>query len=1453
MRVRFFYSTVVFFLLTTAVLPVALPTTRSVQLTDAEIARMNAEATAAGSQFRNLGVASKIASVAKAGARAVTNPFTTIYSLVAPLGMFAYGFAEQAFQSIRNTDYMGSTLSIMVDPKAQWNKLVKSQKEAVKKIAGLNATQAAGNTAVAAGAQASATTGPTVSELEASGWVAQYKAGPVGLVYDFGFAGAGDDLTQPFGFLRSVSTGKYYYRPVRGQMRPESMPIEGKSYSVDFRRRPFNILVPRLMLSLVGEKVAKPIWNTMLDFTQLDPLKIFVFKAVLLFSSSIKNSFKRVETKTSDVGQVYTKESWAGYRSVDKGSAYPTLANIHTELAKLVQRLKITPDIKRTIAANGGQTVPSKWDPAKIVYLGDINPGLILLSLLPDTLKDLLNALFKVSVNFYEFQLAIDVKNRLRPSDIEILYGYVRSYGSSSEARGKMQAAARDGGYVDEYILQLQELQARISTIPWKGGAQSFTCMIKLFFLLRWMLKDVYTGIEYIVSKYEQPDSAMEREQVVDASTSSDLVRTEDVGLQDQSIAPEAVLSSVYSRSVDYELLTEKVLKERVVALKEFALFVRKYVDSFIAQGIGDSAIDARYLRATPKEDLSSFEVQLGGADDLRTYFSPDMMKKTLKDYAVSVGKEADAIGVTIDAEIESLGTFIARAANADSALKAAQASGITPSPTLVDAMVDTADDFISELRKRVNANQEFGVYPLGYDERYLKTVELPGAVYLAYCLNYQARLLSRPFEGDALHVYDDSFYDNDSSYLYFLSVLMRANEDLSRAGAVVSAINGPVEFKDGDGKPYTVPNGAEFYLNGLKKYDQFALLKEQDLRTVERQKGKSSPEYTAALTAYSNARKLLIQKKFEMNNLLRTFEFDRRKGALYTPPLNVTSTQALALANKSMNELLAAGDPNSRVVSPAVRKRPVGSMVHDASLDDKLGIVGRFDNGSPIYSYERSVASFLQAEIARFAFRSNMLRLDDLKELVFAVTGIQAEDLWTGVEAKKRDMFFAQQASAAAARPISVEGPLSGRGSLDELLAGSGDEKDPVAGDDWVEGEAISGFDDHRGQSESGTFLSQSSSRAEVESFWKDKPLPVVSAGARLAPLLTTRDLEALVVEARAKGEMPVPDPKTEMFVPYMNELMSELGWSEGQNFGMFTKSQDGNGFSESLKKFVGFSARVPAEYRFVMPIFLRGAQLNFIMDEKQAPGGGGFSDLNAAKNMLLVTDFLRKDILANIGSEYIAELDSMIDQLDGWLSVYAGRPSARAGDGESSSGSGDARVVAAVLPPIPPLEVSVPQPAAAIDIRLPQGLTKRAANLIQAIDLDQVKFEAVAQGRSSFNDAAGIAALNGKLADLFAQGQAAAAAEDGQMFTAYVVKVFALLAQALDPSDDVNLVFVSALSQMMSLLAFNGEAAKLADINSIDNVLEVVSYLKGGALVSQARALSLMEEQLASWLRSH
>jgi len=1266
-------------------------TTGSVVLTNDEIARMNAEASTAAAQFSNKGFIGQLQTVAKAGVTALTNPFMTIYSMVAPLGMFAYGFIEQAYQSVCRTDYMGSDFSITVDPKAQWSALVSAEKAAAKKVAGLTSAPAATAT------QPSASNGPSVQQLEESGWVRQYAGGPVGIKFDFGFAGAGDDLTQPFGFLRSVATGKYYYRPVRGKMTPAQMPVAGKSYAVDFRKRPFDVLVPKLMLSLLGKEIATPIWNGVLDFTQLDPVKIFLVKAMLLFSTAIKNSFQRVDTKTvagtsvTDQAQVYTKSSWSTYRSVDKGSKYPTLANIQTEAAKLVQRLKITPDIKRTVKANGGETMPSKWDPSKIVYLGNVNPGLILLSVLPDTLKILLNKLFTVNVNFYEFQLAIDAQNKLKPSDIELLYGFVRSYETSQDALSKMQDAASQGKYLDGYMLKIQEIQNRISSIVWVGGKQSFTDMMKLFFLLRWMLKDFYAGIEFIVSRYEQPSAVLAGGQASDAGSAavtnagtSSISATGENGWQDQSVSTDVMLGDSYGRIIDFNFFAGTVLPSRVAEFKKYAAFVRTYVSSFIANSIGNSSIDARYMHMTPEKTLTDFSVDLGGPDDLQTYFSPAMMKKTLADYVTAVGKEADAALATIDAEVAGLNTLIARAKAADDIYdEAAHASAngsVSVSTAVENAMVATADDLITELRKRASNAQDFGLYPLGYDEKLLKTVSLPGAVYLAYSLNFQSRLLSRPFEGDALYTYDDSFYDDDSAYMYLLSVLMRANEDLSRAGAIVSAFTGPVSFKDADGKNYAVPNGSEFYLNSLKKYDQYYLLQEQNLRKVGEASGTSSAEYQKALQLHSNAQKLLTQKKREMNNLLRTFEFDRRKGALYTP-LSVASSQALALIGQG-KDLLSGGSSASTSDAQATASTTPATdaakpATRSASDDDlKLGIVGYFADGSPVYSYERSVISFLQAELARFAFRSSMLKLDDLKELVFAVTGIKAEELWSGMEAKKRTLFAAQQvAGKAAQQPIVVEA-TDEQSTLEQLI--SGGEQLASDGDDSVAEETIA-ID-----SSSAPVRTGDSSNVVTPSVVNSVPATVASTGDG-QPVVTSVVQETASTSATAQVVPSAP-------VQQSTQAQSSSGGSAGQE-----------------------------------------------------------------------------------------------------------------------------------------------------------------TELLEVSDLDAAFVSAAARGKSSFNDAAGLMSLDGKLAEVFAEGQGAAEAKNGQLFSGYLLKIVGLAAQVLEPSDEVKLAFVSALQRAMSLLAFGGEAAKFGDINSFDNLLEIVSYLKSGTLASQASALSVMESQLNSWLQSH
>ncbi len=1281
-----------------------LPTTGTVQLSDADIARMNAEAAAAASSSPS-GLLSKVTAVARGTVTAIANPFTTIYSLVAPLGMLAFGFVDQAFQSIQNTDYMGSTLAVMVDPATQWSKFMTSEAATVKKLAGLSS--ASSTTTPAAST-------PTAQELDATGWAKQYKAGPVGMVYDFGFAGAGDDLTQPFGFLRSVATGKYYYRPVKAQIVPASMALEGKSYQVDFRQRPFSVLVPKLLLSLFGQDVAAPIWNKVVTFTQLDPVKIFAVKAVLLFSSAIKNSFQRVQTKTDDVGQVYTKTSWGSYLSTDKGAKYPGLMDVQTEIAKLIQRLKITPDIKRTVIANNGQTLPSKWDTSKIVYLGDVSPGLVLLSVLPSSWKALLNKLFSVNVDFYNFQSAIDCKNKLKPSDIESLYGHIRSYGSSVDAIAKMQAAASAGSYTDGYVLKLAELQNRVSSIVWVGGSQTFTDSMKLFFLLRWLLKDLYTGLEFVISRYDQPQDILATPQQSAANTASlNQAGTQlaDDSLQDQSVSSDVLLADTAGRSIDLKL-ARTALAARVAALKQYAQFVTQYASSFISNSIGDSSIDARYVHTVPSKDLSSFSVEQGGPDDLSTYFSPSMMKKTLKDYVAAVNKEVSTTLAGIDAAAASLSALFDVSQAANAAYEKAQQSGVV-STSMITAKVNAEDDIITELRKRSDAAQDYGLYPLGYDAKYLKTVNLPGAVYLAYCLDFQAKLLSAPFEGDALYSYDDSFYDASASYLNLLAILMRANEDLSRAGAVVSAINGPVTFKDAQGRPYVVPSGSDFYLNSLKKYDQYYLLQEQNLRQAQAAGGTSSAAYKTALTNYTNAHKLLIQKRRDMNNVLRTFEFDRRKGAMYTP-VSVVSSQALALIGSAQNALQGGALTSSSAVSVSSDSGS-SSAVTSVAPNQAAGILGSLDDGTVVYSYERSVTAFLQAELARFAFRAKMLNLDDLKDFVFAVTGIQAEDLWAGVQAKKRSMFFAQQAAAQAAQAqAATPVPVSGGDPLAQILSDGGVDVALDGGDVVVEESASSaaGSDQSAG-----------------------------SAGVSGAAVPVVQDVSSSSAVQGAATATVVPTA--------VANTSSEP---------VLSSASDGSSSAQDMSN------------PFAVPTASA----------------------------------------ASVG-----------------------------GDVGSGSSGGSIASVAAMTAPV--ASSSQAQVAAS------------STQLLSALDLDNAVAAVAGQGKQSFNDTAGLSSLQDKLSDLFTQGSAAVSVQNGQLFTRYATQILVLASQALDPSDDVKRAFVTALQRATSLVALNGEASKLSDVDAVDNLLEVVTYMQGGILASHSSELSVIASQLSAWLKSH
>lgn len=1400
-------------------------TTGTSVLSAADIARMNAEATAAGSQFKNLSKVDQALAVTKGVVKVVTNPFTVLFSLVAPLGMFAYGFFEQAVASVKSTDYMGSTFSVMVNPKLQWDKLVKAE------VAGLNKIIKPVSGAIKSGDVVA----PSIKELQDSEWQKKYAGSAVGIKYDFGFSAAGDDPTKPLGFLRSATTGKYYYRPVRGQMSPASMGIDNKTYAVDFHKRPFDVLLPRLMTSLAGADIGGEMWKGVLNYTQLDSIKIFMLKAIFLLTTAVRNSFPKINpvvpvvASTSppaatssaavvvpvitDVAQKRSSlMSSFGYVSRDKGASYPGVADIGVELSKLIHRLKVTPDIKRTVAANGGQTLPSKWEQSKIIYLGDVNPGLLLLSAMPSSLKDALNQMFKVDVNFYEYQAAIDRTRRAKLSEIQMLYDHVRSLGNDADDFEAVRNAVSQGAYIDGYMLKLAALQKLVTGINWKSGDQDFTDAMMLLFLMRRLLAEIYVGIESLVVTYREASS----QEVLSSASLLDSV--DDAGLQDQSVKTDVVLSSDgYNKNIDFDLLLNKVLKNRVAALKDYATFVKQYISEFVASNVGAGLIDRRYLNKFQTASDDMLNIQAGGPDDLSIYFPASSMKKTLGEFVAAVGSEAQKTLQKIDGDVASLTNLALKAQAADDAYQASVSSVGVINPGLARAKVAALDDLVVALRKKQSAAQAFGLYPVGYEEKLLKIVQLPGAVYLAYCLNYQMSLQSKAFEGDALYYFDDSFYDEDSSYLRLVALLLRAQSDLSRAASIVSGMSGPVDLVGVDGAKFTAPSGTKFYLDSLQKYDQYFLLQEQNMRAASDKFGVTSPEYLKAATACANADKLLSQKKRDMNNILRSFAFDRRRGVNYSP---VNPIGAVVNSNFVSGISSAAGVNLSGVASLGSVSVQSGS----SSVQPDAGVVGMLEDGTPVYSYERTVNGFLQAELARFAFRARMLHLDDLKELVFAVTGIKAEDLWVGVEAKKRQMLADQKAAAQAAKSSAAVVSAVAVASLDDALSAVGASE--VTSDGGVVEESSSDSD----LVASTQLLSQAD-------------LDRVVGRVSMAQVASSE--YDIVAAEQSLAAMPIPT--------------------------------DGNKFTDQLGNiFMGsHSVRNPSS---AVQNFFVGELQRFMGFLALSPGSAGISDINAVKNMLLVVTNLQNDVLASQS----AVLQPMISQLTAFINGVSSQVGQIGGVGVSASGAAATFVpVASIINAAPVQNASSAQRAVAVsnstgavvvdsassiikvgDDVLPVNKPRVIASPLPAVstatllvpaDLDALVAGARGLGLVSYNDAVGMQNLSTILSKIDSAFSVAALNKDGAGFTQSLKDLVREFARALNPSVDVLESFVTHLNAAMSVLAFDVGAQGLSDVNSFDNMLEVVTYLRNGILAGHGSQLSAMSDRLDGWLRAH
>ncbi|MBM3894383.1 hypothetical protein FJ366_02195 [Candidatus Dependentiae bacterium] len=1231
--------------------------TGTARLTDEEIAKINKEA----AEFAKLGQAGalseRIKIAANIGKNVVMNPVDSLYSVVAPLAMFVIGFFEQAAKQMLQSNYMDQKLSILVDPSKQWSALVAKEKDALRKLGGVKTTTQDTQVPSSKG----------IAQLGETGWNKQWKGGNVGIVYDFGFGGAGDDLTQPLGFIRSEVSGKYYSRPVRGQISPASMTMNNKSYRVDFRSKPFVVLIPKVLGTLFSANVVNPTWNRFLNFTQLDPMGIFSMKVLLLISTAFRNSFSKVQPiKTTDKTQTASAASWT-YTSVKDGAKYPGVENIYTELTKLIQRLKITPDIKRTIAANNGETVPSKWDLNKIVYMQDINLGKLLLSILPQPLKMMLN-LFKIKVNFYEYQSVIDKKTKTAVSDIDLLYGRVRGYGMAVDDLAKMKASGTEGEYVDSFIARLRMIEELAPKILWKDGSQTFTDTMKLFFLIRRLSGELFVGIEPIVTTY----GTGETQDLKGADSSP-------IGMQDSSVLPEYAMGmGGYYKDIDFDLLQNKILPARVDALSKYIDFVKKYTSSFVSSKVGDVMIDSRY-RISASADAS-----VGGVDDYARYFPQAAMKQILNDYVSLVGNEVSAVLSSLDAQMNSFKAVVAQAKTMSEPYNAAESAGEVLSDQMINAKIDALDKLVSEMRRREARGQEVGIYPVGSEEKLLKIVEVPGVIYLAYCLDYLSNLLNTPFDGDKQYHFDDSFFDDDSSYLRLISILMRANQDLSRAARVVSMTEGPVEFKDAAGKYYMVPSGSSFYTSALKVYDQNVLVQEQNMRDALARFGDSSAQYKQATETYLNNKKLLSAKKKEMNNVLRTFEFDRRAGFGANFDLkNMMKQKSLQAVGNTVD--VAGASAVVSVVAPgsaaAAQAEQLATQVStaqqsasvqtsaDGSEDVSDGVVGRLDDGSAVYSYERSVNDFLQDELASLAFRTKMVDLQSLKDLVMAITGISAEDLWTGVESRKRLLLILQQEAAQASllQQSVDEAAVIDQGAADEKL---------------TEGELMTSADDVDAHNvDTSIFASQqntatqeskdslaalpdASVAANSDSAVAVRPVvpavgpiaqtplqPVVQAAlpavlpvVEVAPVqpvttLTDKDFDLVVVAANGEGLKSFNDEVG------LIKLTSDLDALYAQ-----TKKaiQDKNGvdFSESLKDLVFSCAQVVTPTEQVKSLFVEtlGKIINLLSFVQV---DDAFSTYKAMSNLLAVTNYLSNGLL----STQSAALAPLAENLRSWL----------------------------------------------------------------------------------------------------------------------------------------------------------------------------------------------------------
>jgi hypothetical protein len=488
---------------------------------------------------------------------------------------------------------------------------------------------------------------------------------------------------------------------------------------------------------------------------------------------------------------------------------------------------------------------------------------------------------------------------------------------------------------------------------------------------------------------------------------------------------------------------------------------------------------------------------------------------------------------------------------------------------------------------------------------------------------------------------------------------------------------------------PYTVPSGTAFYVNSLRVYDQNFLIQEQKMRDTRDKFGPTSKEFLNANEIYLNNKKLLQNKKKEMNNVLRTFAFDRRQDGSFKPVTVPTADSLKNAATAKVGALVSgsASLPSSTSLLAAGADALTGAVSSTASNLEE-GVVGVLEDGSIVYSYERTVNDFLTDELSSLAFRARMLKLDDLKEFALAITGISAPDLFAGVQEKKRlklkqqqDIIFAKQADAAAAAEAQA------------LLDGAGDLGDGVVGEMLQEesidttGAVSSGLTEQVGSSVtvsspsdsiedllSGESVDEGSSLvaspfeggSNVEAAMVSQEVTTVSASADAPPVPAVVPIEPIISTVPASNQIPfdvtIDLADLDQVVASASAQGMKLYVSDDEISTLFddldtiyqdakkaSLDKDAKEFAESLKDFVFTCAQVSTPSGLIISQMV--SVLEKIVGLMSFVGfDNGFEDEDTFENLLQIVMYLKGGLL----SSQVNRLVVIEDKLNAWIKLH-------------------------------------------------------------------------------------------------------------------------------------------------------------------------------------------------------